>query len=74
MFQNIPRILLAAAKEQQIIKKWISEFQLAGIISDSRMVVYNKNSRSVYITRQLPPLAVQTTYFSQKFIKKSVLN
>lgn len=42
MIKNSPKMLDAMLKERKLIKKWIHEFDLAGIISDNRLGVYSK--------------------------------
>ena len=60
--------------EKKIVKKWIAEFDLQGIISDNRLGVYTKKIPSVLITHQLNVLSGKTTWISSKlhqyFIKK----
>lgn len=71
---NIPNLIFAIQKEQKLVQKWVSEFQICGIISDNRLGVYNKKISSVFMTHQLNVLTGFTTFFStkihQRFIKK----
>lgn len=74
MVSNLPNMILAVAKERKLVKKWVDEYQLSGIISDNRLGVFNKNVPSVFMTHQLNVLTGSTTYFStkihQEFIDK----
>ena len=70
MLQNVPRIILAAAKERKLVQKWINDYKIVGIISDNRLGVYSKKIPSVYITHQLQLLTGSTTYFSTKIHQK----
>lgn len=70
MIQNIPTIILAAAKEGKLVDKWITEHQLSGIISDNRIGVYSNQIPSIYITHQLNVLTGLTTYVSTKLHQK----
>jgi predicted glycosyltransferase len=72
MLLNIPRIILAAAKERKLVQKWVNEHQLTGIISDNRLGVYSKKIPSVYFTHQLQLLTGSTTYFSTKIHQKII--
>ena len=72
--KNSPKMIQAIFSEKKIIKKWIAEFNLQGIISDNRLGVRNKKIPSVFITHQLNVLSGKTTWISSKlhqhFIKK----
>jgi len=74
MIKNMPKIIKAVAAEKRIVKKWVAEFNLKGIISDNRLGVYHKMIPSVFITHQLNVLTGKTTWISsklhQQFIKK----
>ncbi len=74
ILKNSPKTIKAIYDEKKILKKWISEFALSGIISDNRLGVYNKKVPSVFITHQLTVLSGKTTWISSKihhyFIKK----
>ena len=74
MVSNLPNMILAVAKERKLVKKWVDEYQLSGIISDNRLGVFNKTVPSVFMTHQLNVLTGSTTYFStkihQEFIDK----
>ncbi len=74
MLKNSPKMVDAIFEEKKIVKKWIKEYQLCGIISDNRLGVYSKKVPSVFITHQLNVLSGNTTWISSKlhqhFIKK----
>ncbi len=74
LLKNSPKTLKAVWREKQIVRKWISKYNLVGIISDNRLGVYNKKVPSIYITHQLTVLSGKTTWFSSKihrfFIRK----
>ena len=72
MIQNMPNIILAAAKERMLVDKWITEHQLSGIVSDNRIGVHNNQIPSVYLTHQLNVLTGFTTYFSTKLHQKII--
>ncbi|WP_293896626.1 glycosyltransferase [Flavobacterium sp.] len=71
---NSPKMIEAIFAEKKIVKKWIAEFNLQGIISDNRLGVYSKKIPSVFMTHQLNVLSGKTTWISSKlhqhFIKK----
>ena len=74
LITNSPKMIEAILSEKKIVKKWISEYKLHGIISDNRLGIYSKKIPSVFITHQLNVLSGQTTWISSKlhqhFIKK----
>lgn len=74
LIKNSPKMIDAIFSEKKIVKKWISEHNLHGIISDNRLGVYSKKIPSVFITHQLNVLSGKTTWISSKlhqhFIKK----
>ena len=74
LIQNSPKMIDAVFSEKKIVKKWVSEYNLQGIISDNRLGVYSKKIPSVFITHQLNVLSGKTTWISSKlhqhFIKK----
>ncbi len=63
---NSPKMIMAIAKEQQLVAQWVKEYQLKGIISDNRLGVRNTQIPSVFITHQLEVLSGITTWFSSK--------
>ncbi len=66
MLQNSPKLFQAILKEKKIVRKWIREYQLEGIISDNRLGAYNKGIPSVFITHQLNVLSGSTSWISSK--------
>lgn len=66
MIKNSPKMIKAILAEKRIIKAWINEHQLAGIISDNRLGVYSKIIPSVFITHQLNVLTGNTSWLSTK--------
>ena len=66
LLKNSPKTINAILSEKQIVKKWIKEYKLDGIISDNRLGVHNKNIPSVFITHQLTVLSGKTTWISSK--------
>jgi uncharacterized protein (TIGR00661 family) len=74
LIKNSPKMIEAIFAEKKIVKNWIAEFDLQGIISDNRLGVYSKKIPSVLITHQLNVLSGKTTWISSKlhqyFIKK----
>ena len=74
LIKNSPKMIEAIFAEKKIVKKWIADFNLQGIISDNRLGVYSKKIPSVFMTHQLNVLSGKTTWISSKlhqhFIKK----
>lgn len=74
LIKNSPKMIDAIFTEKKIVKKWVKEYDLCGIISDNRLGVYSKKIPSVFITHQLNVLSGKTTWISSKlhqhFIKK----
>lgn len=72
MLQSLPRMFLAAAKERKLVQQWTKKYSLSGIISDSRIGIYNPELPSVFITHQLNVLTGFTTWFSTKMQQKII--
>lgn len=74
LIKNSPKMIEAIFQEKKIVKQWIIDFKLQGIISDNRLGVFSKKIPSVFITHQLNVLSGKTTWISSKlhqhFIKK----
>lgn len=74
MLRHLPKMYEAILEEKKIVKQWVKEHDLIGIISDNRLGVYHKKVQSVFITHQLNVLSGNTTWFSsqlhQRIIKK----
>lgn len=66
MLKNMPKMMDAVLSEKKIVKKWIKEFQINGIISDNRLGVFSKKVPCVFITHQLNVLTGNTTWISSK--------
>lgn len=64
MIKNTPTIIDALRSEKKIVKKWVKQYNLHGIISDNRLGVYNKKVYSIFITHQLNVLSGNTTWLS----------
>jgi UDP:flavonoid glycosyltransferase YjiC (YdhE family) len=74
LIKNSPRTITAILSEKKLIKKWVADYELFGIISDNRLGVYSKKIPCVFITHQLTVLSGKTTWISSKlhqfYIKK----
>ncbi len=74
MFFQIPNMIRAVRNENKIVKQWIKEYDINGIISDNRMGVYARKIPSVFMTHQLNVLTGSTTWITTQihriFIKK----
>ena len=66
MLKNMPKIIASILKEKKIVKNWVKEYRLIGIISDNRLGVFSKKVHSVFITHQLNVLTGYTTWISSK--------
>ena len=66
MLKNTPKMIIAISKEKKIVKNWVKEFELIGIISDNRFGVRSKKIPSVFITHQLNVLTGNTTWLTSK--------
>ncbi|MBC7642202.1 MAG: glycosyltransferase [Flavobacterium sp.] len=66
MLKNSPKMINAILNEKKIVKKWIKQYNLSGIISDNRLGVRNKKIPSVFITHQLNVLTGNTTWITSK--------
>jgi uncharacterized protein (TIGR00661 family) len=74
LLKDIPKLAQAIKAEKRATKLFIENNEIAGIISDNRLGVYDKRVPSVFITHQLHVLSGTTTWVStkihEKFIKK----
>jgi UDP-N-acetylglucosamine:LPS N-acetylglucosamine transferase len=74
MLQSVPNIIRAVVKERNLVKKWVKDHALSGIISDNRLGVYNPKIPCVFMTHQLNVLTGSTTFLTtsvhQHFISK----
>jgi uncharacterized protein (TIGR00661 family) len=66
MLKNTPKMIEAILEEKKVVKKWVKEFHLQGIISDNRLGVYSKKVQSIFITHQLNVLSGNTSWISSK--------
>ncbi len=66
MIKNSPKMISAILEEKKIIKKWVNEYNLSGIISDNRLGVRSKLIPSVFITHQLNVLTGNTSWITTK--------
>ena len=64
MLKNTPALFDAVVLEKKIIKKWVKEYKLSGIISDNRLGVLSKKIPSVFMTHQVNVLSGSTTWAS----------
>jgi uncharacterized protein (TIGR00661 family) len=72
---QLPKIVKAVRKEQQVVQKYVeNNMGVVGIISDNRFGVRSNKIPSVYITHQLNIISGLTTFISskthQRIIKK----
>ena len=72
MLLNSPKMLEAIYQEKKIIKNWIKEHDLSGIISDNRLGIFSKKVPSVFITHQLNVLTGNTTWISSKMHQRII--
>jgi uncharacterized protein (TIGR00661 family) len=66
MLKNIPKMFEAIKNEKKIVRDWVKEFDLTGIISDNRLGVFSEKIPSVFITHQLNVLSGNTTWLTSK--------
>lgn len=66
MIKNSPKMMEAIFKERQLVKKWVKEYELIGLISDNRLGVYSKKIPSIFITHQLNVLTGNTSWITSK--------
>lgn len=72
LFASLPRILKVVYHERSLIKKWVNDEGLCGVISDNRFGVRDKRIPSVYITHQLTVLSGSTTWLTS-FIHRLII-
>lgn len=74
MIKNSPKMIKAILAEKKIVKNWVNEYKLSGVISDNRLGVRSKLILSVFITHQLNVLTGNTSWLTtilhQNIIKK----
>jgi uncharacterized protein (TIGR00661 family) len=66
LIANSPKTIKAILNEKKVVKKWVKEYNLSGIISDNRLGVRNKKIPSVFITHQLNVMTGNTTWITSK--------
>lgn len=66
MLAGVPKMVEAILAEKKIVKQWVKQYNLIGIISDNRLGVRSKKVPSVFITHQLNVLTGNTTWISSK--------
>jgi len=66
MLKNMPTMIEAVLNEKRLVKTWVKEYDLVGIISDNRLGVFSKKVQSVFITHQLNVITGNTTWISSK--------
>ena len=66
MLKNSPKMIDAILTEKKIVKQWVKEYDLSGIISDNRLGVHSKKVPSVFITHQLNVLTGNTSWITSK--------
>ena len=72
MLLQSPRMLKAAKIERKLVKKWVADGLVDGIISDNRLGVRSNEVYSVFITHQLEVLSGTTTGISSKLHKQII--
>lgn len=70
LIKDSPKLFKAINEEKKAIRNIIKTNKIAGIISDNRLGVYNKNIPCVFITHQLNVLSGKTTWISTKLHEK----
>jgi len=66
LIKNSPKMMEAIYKERKLVKKWVKEYGISGIISDNRLGIYSKKVPSVFITHQLNVLTGNTSWITSK--------
>jgi uncharacterized protein (TIGR00661 family) len=66
LLQNLPQMIGAILHEKQLVKTWITQYGIDGIISDNRLGVFSKSIPSVFITHQLQVMTGNTTWLTTK--------
>jgi uncharacterized protein (TIGR00661 family) len=66
LIQKLPKMIAAIVHEKQLVKTWIKQYSIDGIISDNRLGIFSKNIPSVFITHQLRVMTGNTTWLTSK--------
>ena len=72
MIKNSPKMLEAILTEKKIVKQWVKDLDLSGIISDNRLGVRSKKVPSVFITHQLNVLTGNTSWITSKLHQRII--
>ncbi|NMH28540.1 glycosyltransferase [Flavobacterium silvaticum] len=72
MLKGLPRMLDAISDEKKLVKKWVRELGLKGIISDNRLGVFSKKVPSVFMTHQLNVLTGNTSWLTGKLHRQVI--
>jgi len=74
LLRQLPQIAKTLKAERIIIKRIIKDYDIAGVISDSRFGIYSKKIPSVIITHQLNVLSGNTSFISSIINKIQLKN
>lgn len=74
LLRQLPHIVKTLKAERKITKSIIKNYNIDGIISDSRFGIYSKSIPSVIITHQLNVLSGRTSFISSKINKLQLKN
>lgn len=66
LLKNCPKMIEAILNEKKLVKNWITQYGIDGIISDNRLGVFSKKVPSVFITHQLRVMTGNTTWLTSK--------
>ncbi|MCK4562601.1 MAG: glycosyltransferase, partial [Flavobacteriaceae bacterium] len=69
---DVPQIIKAVKKEQELVNKIIEKEGVTGLISDNRFGVYSKKIPSVYITHQINVLSGFSTFLTSKIHQRII--
>ena len=72
LIKNSPKMIAAILQEKKVIKNWVKQYDLSGIISDNRLGVRSKKIPSVFITHQLNVLTGNTTWITTRLHQKII--
>jgi len=66
ILKSLPSMLRAIREERNLVDRWISEYDLHGILSDNRPGAVSRKVPSVYMTHQVNVLSGATTWLTGK--------
>ncbi|AWA28965.1 glycosyltransferase [Flavobacterium magnum] len=72
MLKNMPTMIEAVLAEKKMVKQWVKQYNLYGIISDNRLGVFSKKVPSVFITHQLNVLTGNTSWLTSKLHQAAI--